>query len=313
MVTATMEAARTANGAKLPGSETATAIVPVAARNGELIANGNGVALPANLFDALAVAQAKCPKADKTGSNSQLGGKSYATAEDVIEAAQEAMSGTGLSVIPLRRIPSSDRENLVAVYRICHSSGEYQDTEIVFPVVVSATGKVAYDWSYMKALTECYAYTLRDILKMPKAMQDPAAGNAAAARVPAAAPPPVQPAAATNSTPAATSTPVPPPSAEPLYPEDAERIALWPKIGDLCKRLNVTSERWREKLATFARPDGKPVERVKDLSTAQANDLLKKMEGAWSKHMEGRSEFGAPAAGGSPSADGFSSPGEPRF
>lgn len=124
------------------------------------------------LSDALATARDRCKAASKDGYNDFHKYK-YASADEVILTAKEALAGTGLAIIPQAQeltVVSAGNLSLYALNRtifLSHSSGEYVPLTIRGWPVVPERGR-PLDKAFAVALTTSLSYLLRDLLQMPR-------------------------------------------------------------------------------------------------------------------------------------------------
>ena len=82
----------------------------------------------AKLSEALATAQGKMEAAKKNATN-PFWGKTYATLDSIWEACRAALADNGLSVV---QVPMTDESGqLRLITRLCHSSGEWIEGELV--------------------------------------------------------------------------------------------------------------------------------------------------------------------------------------
>lgn len=146
------------------------------------------------LAKALAAARDRCKAAAKDARN-DFHKYDYASADNVIAVATEALEGSGLALIPAR-------EELVAVGStyalnrllfLAHASGEFVPLETLGWPVVPDKGR-PLDKAFAVALTSSLAYKLRDLLQIPRGTEDDM--SARDDREAQAPPPPPAPAAA---------------------------------------------------------------------------------------------------------------------
>lgn len=164
----------------LPAPAPATPFVPGAAL-GQLAAG-------------LEQARRKCQPVEKDSTNSYHKYR-YASAEAVIEAAKDALDGSGVVVIPLEASIDGheqkglNRYELRRKFMILHTSGQYLVSSCHWPVVEDKGRPL--DKAAAIADTLSYSYFLRDLLNMPRVNpEDDAAGRddtrpAAPAKTPA--------------------------------------------------------------------------------------------------------------------------------
>lgn len=140
------------------------------------------------LMRAILTAQKAVATVAKDSRNEHHGYR-YASAEDVLQAAREALDGNGVTVIQSgwRLTPgvestedgkTSCSPQLVADYIISHAdSGESLELTTVVPVIVSRGRPL--DKALFGALTESLAYFLRGLLLIPRGGEDdtPSARN----------------------------------------------------------------------------------------------------------------------------------------
>lgn len=164
-----------------------------------------------HLSAALATATEKCKAALKDSTNTFHRYK-YASVDSVIDTAKEALSGTGLSIIPtyeeLRILAAGNQAFylLDRVLYLSHSSGENVPLEIRGWPVILEKGKTL-DKAYAAALSTSLAYKLRDLLQMPRGDREEdisarddrkAEANGHATQPEASEPQPATPVPATN-------------------------------------------------------------------------------------------------------------------
>lgn len=136
------------------------------------MANGQqqerSVAPIANLAAALAAAQKKCQAVVQDKKNT-FHGYRYASAEAIITEAREALSDTGLSLLPLRQSidgGGTDRYELQRTFLLLHTSGERMPLYVAWPVVPEKGRPL--DKAAAIADTLSLSYLLRDLLLMPR-------------------------------------------------------------------------------------------------------------------------------------------------
>lgn len=129
-----------------------------------------------SLSAALALARDRCKAAAKDSKNTHHGYK-YASADGVIATASEAMNGSGLALIPAAQELVVIGSGSMAVYALnrtiflSHSSGEFLPLEVRGWPVIPDRGR-PLDKAFAIALTSSLAYTLRDLLQMPRGTDD---------------------------------------------------------------------------------------------------------------------------------------------
>jgi hypothetical protein len=125
-----------------------------------------------NLSQALAVARDRCRTAFKGGFNDFHKYK-YASADEVITVAKDALAETGLAIIPQSQKLSILGDGNATVHVLdrtiflSHSSGEFVPIEIGGWPVIPDKGR-PLDKAVAVALTCSLAYWLRDLLQMPR-------------------------------------------------------------------------------------------------------------------------------------------------
>ena len=120
-----------------------------------------------DLYAALAAAREKGRPAEK-GSKNEHHRYKYASAEAILETANEALHGTGLSLSPVSQV-ISDRPSgsvLVCSSLLAHSSGESLALVKEWPIVPGAGRPL--DKAVASADTTALGYLLRDLLLMPR-------------------------------------------------------------------------------------------------------------------------------------------------
>ncbi len=124
------------------------------------------------LTEALAQARDRCKAAAKDGNNT-FHHYRYATADNVIATANEALAGSGLALLPASQSMGILGSGGMAIFTLdrvlvlSHSSGEYLPLEIRGWPVIPDKGRPA-DKAFASALTSSLAYLLRDLLQMPR-------------------------------------------------------------------------------------------------------------------------------------------------
>lgn len=152
----------------------------------QLVAGERQTALAARpgcpkLSEALALARDKCKAAAKSSRNTHHG-YAYASADEVIDTASEALHGSGLAVIPVSEELTVLGSGQLAIYALnrelmlTHSSGEFVPLEVRGWPVVPDRGR-PLDKAYAIALTSSLSYKLRDLLQMPRGTQDDVAAQ----------------------------------------------------------------------------------------------------------------------------------------
>lgn len=118
------------------------------------------------LYAALATARERCKPAEKSSKNEHHRYK-YASAEAILETANEALHGTGLSVTPLSQTIARREcgDVLVCTFRLA-CGGEVVDAVKEWPVV-PGNGR-PMDKAVASADTTALGYFLRDLLLMPR-------------------------------------------------------------------------------------------------------------------------------------------------
>lgn len=122
------------------------------------------------LNGALAKAQAACRSASKDAKNNHQGYK-YASAEEILDAAKEALGPVGVSVFPESSdvfaidLPSGAATFLRRTFRVA-CEGEERVAALVWPVVPGPGRPL--DKALASADTSSLAYFLRDLLAMPR-------------------------------------------------------------------------------------------------------------------------------------------------
>lgn len=124
------------------------------------------------LSEALALARDRCKMAHKDKTNS-FHKYSYASADEVIQTAKDALAGTGLAIIPQVQELTVLGAGNVALYALnrtiflSHSSGEFVPLSVRGWPVIQEKGK-PLDKAFAVALTTSLSYLLRDLLQMPR-------------------------------------------------------------------------------------------------------------------------------------------------
>lgn len=145
------------------------------------MSESNGtLATTGRLAQSLAQARDKCKSATKDGYN-EYHKYAYATADNVIGGASEAMAGSGLALVPVSEelavlAGSPPIYVLNRTLLLSHSSGESIRIEVKGWPVVPERGR-PLDKAFCVALTTSLAYKLRDLLQMPRGEDDDAAAQ----------------------------------------------------------------------------------------------------------------------------------------
>lgn len=128
-----------------------------------------------SLAKALSVARDRCRAASKDATNT-FHKYEYASAEEVIATAVDALDGSGLAVIPVSErmvILATSPQVTYALDRtllLAHASGETCPIEVSGWPIIPERGR-PLDKAYATALTSSLAYKLRDLLQMPRGNQ----------------------------------------------------------------------------------------------------------------------------------------------
>jgi hypothetical protein len=131
-----------------------------------------------NLFAGLVLAQ-RAAHAVAKGSRNEFHKYNYASAEDVIQAAREALSVGDLALFPTAQeivpvLPAeSDDDAVIAVrvrYVLAHASGECREIGSETPIIPEK-GR-PWDKALAAAKTFDLAYTLRSVLLLPRGDQE---------------------------------------------------------------------------------------------------------------------------------------------
>jgi len=122
---------------------------------------------PASLYAALARAITRAHAVEHDAQNPHHR-YSYASAEAVLGESRAALAPEGLSLVPISSTPTgADGSYMLDVaYLLAHSSGESMIVSRSWPIVVG-NGR-PLDKALAGASTTCLAYTLRDILLLPR-------------------------------------------------------------------------------------------------------------------------------------------------
>jgi len=124
------------------------------------------------LSAALATARDRCKMATKDKTN-EFHKYRYASADEIILTAKEALADTGLAIIPQRQkmtVIGAGNQSSYALDRtifLSHSSGEYVPLTLEGWPVILERGKTL-DKAFATALTTSMSYLLRDLLQMPR-------------------------------------------------------------------------------------------------------------------------------------------------
>lgn len=224
---------------------------------------GGPGSLPAGcpkLATALAAARDRCKAASKDAENKHHGYK-YASADEVIATASEALAGSGLALIPQSEellvlgAGSFAYYGLHRLLLLSHSSGEFVALHVRGWPVVMERGR-PLDKAYAIALTTSLAYKLRDLLQMPRGTGDDVAAQDD------------------------TRTPIPQTDEGPPWreaaasaPEEPSTLEQSDRIADLVGRLGLDWARVGPRLqAAYG------VDRTRLLTAAQAADVINKLE-----------------------------------
>lgn len=134
------------------------------------------------LSGAVAAARDRCKAAIKRSYN-EYHKFAYASADEVIDTANEALEGSGLALLPLEEelvVLGSGTQAFFALNRLLvltHASGEFAYLRTKGWPVIPERGR-PLDKAFSIGLTTSLAYKLRDLLQMPrKADDDVAAQN----------------------------------------------------------------------------------------------------------------------------------------
>ncbi len=156
---------------ELPPLPQTTAIVPAASQS---LPPAEALPAPApaprrwpTLGAALAGAILAASAVKKDARNAHHGYR-YASADAIIAEARQALAGNGLSLVPLEQ--SIDRSghapDLVRRFVLLHESGESMTIGCVWPIVEERGRPL--DKAMAIAATSSLAYTLRDLLQLPR-------------------------------------------------------------------------------------------------------------------------------------------------
>lgn len=128
-------------------------------------------------YKAMADAQKDVDHAEKDGRNT-YSNYNYASAEEVIRTAKEALSAHGLGLFRLTygyTVPTQiehavlglrDVYRAVTRWRVFHVSGQWLEIETTWPFMEEKGRPI--DKAYAAALTESLAYFLRDLVQIPR-------------------------------------------------------------------------------------------------------------------------------------------------
>lgn len=121
-----------------------------------------------NLAKALSEARDRCKTAHKDSRN-EYHKYDYASSEAVLQAAAEALHGSGLAILPVRSWMTAIDSSLFLQrqFLVAHVSGECMPLELRDWPVIPERGR-PLDKAYAGALTTSLAYFLRDLLGMPR-------------------------------------------------------------------------------------------------------------------------------------------------
>lgn len=226
-----------------------------------------------SLARALADAQQKCKAAEKDAVNTYHRYR-YASSEAIIIEAKAALADTGLALLPLEQTlnPQGDGWELVRKWLLLHESGESLPMLCHWPVCPEKGRPL--DKAVAIAATLSLAYTLRDLLLMPRVdAEDEVAGrNDTKAQAPPPAP------AAPQAAPSAPSTaaPVPaangPPRPSLASPATTHQVA---RIKELAVQLGVAEEALAARLLQLH-----GVNTADKLTALQAGEIIHKMDQA---------------------------------
>jgi hypothetical protein len=129
----------------------------------------------AELAKALVLAQQKCKSVEKDSYNT-FHRYRYASAEAILAQAKEALSETGLALLPLEQAlngyarDGEGRFELVRKFCLLHISGEWMPLSCAWPVVLEKGRPL--DKATAIAATLSLSYLLRDLLLMPRVDAD---------------------------------------------------------------------------------------------------------------------------------------------
>ena len=139
-------------------------------------------------YKAMADAQKDVEHAEKDGENTYARYK-YATAEEVIHTAKEALAQHGMGLFRLTygyTAPTQidhhahglrDVYRAVTRWRVFHTSGEWVEIDTVWPFMEEKGRPI--DKAYAAALTESLAYFLRDLVQIPRGAGEKIEGDVA--------------------------------------------------------------------------------------------------------------------------------------
>lgn len=217
-----------------------------------------------NLAAALVAAMKDAEAVGKDARNSFHNYK-YASAEAIISEAREALGKNGLTLMPtslredtVESRASGEPRRIVIKYLLVHSSGE--SLEVVSSAPVCPEKGRPEDKAEFGARTECLAYTLRDLLLLPRVNEEdlPSARDdrpAPEKKAPPApkerpapkeatfeaslySPPTAKSAPAPTHGPSAGDARTPPPGVVGITPETVKRVTASVKALNLGERQN---------------------------------------------------------------------------
>lgn len=122
---------------------------------------------------AIVAAQASAQAVAKNAKNTHANYK-YASSEDVIEEARAALNGAGLALIPLRHdiVRADGTYEVKGRYALIHESGGQLEIEGSFSVFDMLGPGKKNDKAEASARTYLLAYTLRDLLLLPRVEEE---------------------------------------------------------------------------------------------------------------------------------------------
>ena len=204
------------------------------------------------LAAALCKAQAAMRTAPMSGTNPHLRNR-YATLNDIIDTARGPLADNGLSYVQMPCNPDAiDIPFIGLTTRIMHSSGQWLETTVYFPMDGGANKAVSAVQAAGSVLTYMRRYALGAALGI--VADEDADGNAPPAKT--QAPPAAQPAA--NSKAAADTGPLPD---DELTIEEAPAAQFIAAAAGLLETDTETLKA-RMKALGYERIPGKPAERV---------------------------------------------------
>ena len=204
------------------------------------------------LAAALCKAQAEMRTAPMSGTNPHLRNR-YATLNDIIDTARRPLADNGLSYVQMPCNPEAiDIPFIGLTTRIMHSSGQWLETTVYFPMDGGANKAVSAVQAAGSVLTYMRRYALGAALGI--VADEDADGNAPPAKT--QAPPAAQPAA--NGKAAADSGPLPD---DELTIEEAPAAHFIAAAAGLLETDTETLKA-RMKALGYERIPGKPAERV---------------------------------------------------